>query len=244
MKKVKVTVKYMKNGNVKTLTYNDALFWQESLYPEAVLELAGFIPEPSEYPLVDSIEITLAHNSDRGAIIKCDKRESIITIYPKYWEDVPEFAIVLQYENNNSLKRKISDIEDAVYKAINKPSDRQISLKKACLANRTVTFTHLYKGEVHCFTVIEDAPELDSTEYTELLRDRLMCILDIGDVLLIQDGHYLIKVSQTVDISDKYDVVITTNSIMGGERYEFSLLERHQVIGRIRCIDYPEYLEY
>lgn len=133
MKKVEVTVKYMDNGSVNTHTYNDALYWQDSLYPEAVLELAGFIPEPSEYPLVDRIEITLADNKDRGAIIKCDKRRATIYIYPKYWEDVPEFAIVLQYENNNSLKYKISAIEDAVYKAINKPSDRQISLHKACL---------------------------------------------------------------------------------------------------------------
>lgn len=123
----------MDNGNVKTHTYADALYSKDSLYPEAILELAGFIPASSEHPLVDSIEITLADNSDRGAIIKCDKREAIITIYPKYWEDVPEFAIVLQYENNNSLKYKISDIEDAVYKAIYKPSDRQIRLHKACL---------------------------------------------------------------------------------------------------------------
>lgn len=130
-KRVKVTVKYMDNGNVNTHTYNDALGYCDSLYTEAVLELAGFIPASSEYPLVNNIEITLADNSDRGAIIKCDKREGIITIYPKYWEDVPEYAIVLQYKNNNSLKHKIRDIEDAVYKAIYKPSDRQISLHKA-----------------------------------------------------------------------------------------------------------------
>lgn len=121
MKKVKVTVKYMNNGSVNTHTYNDALYSEDSLYAEAVLELAGFIPASSEHPLVDSIEITLADNKDRGAIIKYDKRKGIITIYPKYWEDVPEFAIVLQYKNNNSLKHKISDIEGAVYKAINKP---------------------------------------------------------------------------------------------------------------------------
>lgn len=133
MKKVEVTVKYVDNGSVNTHTYNDALYSEDSLYPEAVLELAGFIPASNEYPLVDSIEITLTDNKDRGAIIKCDSRNNIITIYPKYWEDVPEFAIVLQYKNNNSLKHKISDIEDAVYRAIHKPSDRQISLHKACL---------------------------------------------------------------------------------------------------------------
>ena len=133
MKKVEVTVKYMDNGSVNSHTFTDVLNSLDSLYAEAVLELAGFTPTPSENPLVGSIEITLADNKDRGAIIKCDKRNSIITIYPKYWEDVPEFAIVLQYKNNNSLKHKISDIEDAIYKAINKPSDRQISLHKACL---------------------------------------------------------------------------------------------------------------
>lgn len=133
MKKVEVTVKYMNNGSVNSHTFTDEFCTVDSLYPEAVLELAGFIPASSEHPLVDSIEITLADNSDRGAIIKCDKRNNIITIYPKYWEDVPEFAIVLQYKNNNSLKYKISDIEDAIYTSIYKPSDRQISLHKACL---------------------------------------------------------------------------------------------------------------
>lgn len=121
MKKVEVTVKYMNNGIVNSHTFTDVLGSYDSLYAEAVLELAGFIPASSENPLVDSIEITLADNKDRGAIIKYDKRKAIITIYPKYWEDVPEFAIVLQYKNNNSLKHKISDIEGAVYKAINKP---------------------------------------------------------------------------------------------------------------------------
>jgi len=133
MKEVEVTVHYIDNGSVHSHTFTDALGLYNSLYPEAVLELAGFIPASSEYPLVNSIEITLADNKDRGAIIKCNERNSIITIYPKYWEDVPEFAIVLQYENSTSLKHKISDIEDAVYKAIYKPSDRQISLHKACL---------------------------------------------------------------------------------------------------------------
>lgn len=133
--RVKVTVKYMDNGSVYTHTYNDALYWQDSLYPEAVLELAGFIPRSSDYPLVDSIEITLADNKDRGAIIKCDKRFGItaITVYPMYWEGVQEYATVLSYSNNNSLMHNIRDIEDAVYTAIYKPSDRQIRLHKACL---------------------------------------------------------------------------------------------------------------
>ena len=110
--------------------------------------------------------------------------------------------------------------------------------------NRTLTFTQLYKDVVYYFTVVEDAPEINSTEYTELIRDRLMSIEDMWDVLLIQDGDYLIKVSQTMDTPCRYDVVIRTNSNIEEKKYEFSAFEFHQVIGHIKCIDCPEYLEY
>ena len=118
MKKVEVTVKYLDNGDVVTHVYTEEFNTINSLYMDAVLELAGILPPYGKYPLVDSIEITLADNEDRGAIIKCDKRNNLITVYPKYRGGVQESAKVLQYEFNNSLWSTISIINDALLLAV------------------------------------------------------------------------------------------------------------------------------